>query len=154
MYTPKEESHFDREHKVYVENLVKSMHRDNYDKYCAIVDTEFAVTEVRKAVSSLVNKKAAGFDAISNEHVKHGGTSLILILTKLFNMFLSEEHIPCDALKGVIITLPKSGKTNPDLRENHRGITLLPALYKLFEKIILERIRTMCFLMPLSHINE
>ena len=85
MCTPKEESQFDREHKVYVEHLVKSMHRDNYDKYCVIVDTEFAVTEVRNAVSNLVYKKAAGFDAISN--VKHGGTSLILTLTNLFNMF-------------------------------------------------------------------
>ena len=60
MYTPKEESQFDREHKVYIENLVKSMHRDSYDKYCAIVDTKFAVTEVSYAVSNLVNKKATG----------------------------------------------------------------------------------------------
>ena len=72
--------------------------------------------------------------------LKHGGTSLILTLTKIFNMFLCEEHIPCDALKEVIITLPKSGKANPTLRENHHGITLLPAIYKLFEKIFLEKI--------------
>ena len=74
----------------------------------------------------------------------------VILNLKLFNMFLSEEQIPCDALKGMIITLPKSGKTRPVRRENHRCITLLPVIYKLFEKIILERIRTMCFFKNVS----
>ena len=69
-------------------------------------------------------------------------TSIIEHLTVLFNSFMHMEHIPRAAQKGVIITIPKGGKKQI-LRENNRGITLLPVVYKLFEKIVLYRLKSL-----------
>ena len=51
------------------------------------------------------------------------------------------EHIPNESKRGVIVTLPKPGKSNYNVRESYRGITLLSALYKLFETVALNRIK-------------
>ena len=78
---------------------------------------------------------------ISNEHIIHGGTTLWSHILKLFNLFMVCEHIPDNAKQGVIITLPKPGKTHYNKRESYRGITLLTAFYKLFETVILNRLK-------------
>ena len=93
------------------------------------------------AVKSLRRNKATGIDAINNEHIIHGGTKLWSHITKLFNLFMVREHIPDNAKQGVIITLPKPGKTLNNKRESYRGITLWTAFYKLFENVILNRLK-------------
>ncbi len=87
-------------------------------------------------IRSLKNSKAASFDMIYNEHIKFGGPALCSALTKLFNLMILLEIIPRNCKQGMIIPIYKdNGKPRTDPR-NYRPITLLPVIYKLFEKVI------------------
>ena len=64
-----------------------------------------------------------------------------MTLTALFNLFLRFEHVPNSAKRGVIHTLHKgNGKERSD-PNSYRPITLLPVLYKLFERLLLVRLQ-------------
>ena len=97
--------------------------------------------EVCFAIKSLERNKACGFDSIANEHLIHGGGIVCSHLINLFNMFMTSEHIPSDATRGLIITIQKACKQSYARRESHRGITLLPSIYKLFETVLLNRFK-------------
>ena len=107
-----------------------------------ILDGDITIDEVTIAIKSLKRNKATGIDTVSNEHFIHGGPTLWSHIAALFNLFMVFEHIPSHTNKrGVIITLPKPGKTQYNKRESYRGITLLTSTYKLFETVILNRIK-------------
>ena len=50
------------------------------------------------------------------------------------------EHIPDCFKQGIVILIPKGGGKDRSVKANHRPITLLSVLYKLYEKILLVRI--------------
>ena len=99
-------------------------------------DTIITDSDVREAIKSLKYRKAPGWDNITNEHIIYGGSLLVSTLATIFTVVLSSGYIPTAWKRGVIIPLYKGNnkpRTNPD---NYRAITLLPALYKLYEKIL------------------
>ena len=141
LYTPKQEQNFDNDHKVLVEEAISHMVTESFQNHDDILDGEITLCEVTDVVKSLKKKKSMGFDLISNEHILFGGDhSLAFHLVELYNLYLVAEHIPKETKKGIIVTIPKTGKKNTSLRENNRGITLLTTLYKIFEKLMLNRI--------------
>ena len=50
--------------------------------------------EVKSIIHSLLLKKAAGADHITNQHLKFGGSMLPTILSSIFNAILIFDHIP------------------------------------------------------------
>jgi hypothetical protein len=50
------------------------------------------------------------------------------------------EHIPTQLKCGVIVPIPKGDKDR-SLQDNYRGITLLPILSRLYEKVLLGKIK-------------
>ena len=56
-----------------------------------------------KAIKNLPNRKAAGPDGISGEHLKFGGGLLITWITQLLNAILLLENVP-PSFKAVNIT--------------------------------------------------
>ena len=46
--------------------------------------------------------------------------------------------IPEHCKKGIMVPIPKPGK-DCSVKDNNRGITLLTVIYKLFEKVLMER---------------
>ena len=50
------------------------------------------------------------------------------------------SHTPVEMKRGNIITLHKGGRKRKDDPNNYRGITLLPVILKLYERILLHRI--------------
>ena len=95
--------------------------------------------EVESAINKLPNGKAAGDDNVTNEMLKLGGSPLVEILTRLFNRCLTDKQTPDSWKNAVLILLHKKGdKAN---LKNYRPISLLPAIYKVFSRIILDRIR-------------
>ena len=60
------------------------------------------------------------------------------MLTWLYNTIVYTESIPYFYKRGLIVPIPKAGK-DQSYKDNNRGITLLPTIYKLFEKILLYR---------------
>jgi len=84
----------------------------------------------------LPNNKAGGFDNLSYELLKYGGSQLYSHLTNLFNRILQTCCYPTQWNKGLIIPLHKGHgkpKTDPN---SYRGVSLLPVVFKVFEKIL------------------
>ncbi|VDP00515.1 unnamed protein product, partial [Schistosoma mattheei] len=83
--------------------------------------------------------KAAGPDNIPAEALKADVTANARILHILFNKIWDEEQVPKDWKEGLPIKIPKNGDlSNCD---NYRGITLLSILGKVFNKVLLNRMK-------------
>ncbi|MES9881905.1 MAG: reverse transcriptase family protein, partial [Sedimenticola sp.] len=137
LYSPLNEDHFDNEFKLHIENEISKLGNSNQSsRNEPSIDPILTVSTIENYSRSLKNKKAASYDLIYNEHIKYGGTALFGVLTKLFNRMIETEQIPCACKRGMIIPIYKdNGKSRADPK-NYRPITLLPVIYKLFEKVL------------------
>jgi len=79
--------------------------------------------EIKNAIKKLKNWKVAGRDNIPPEAIKAGGDMSEEVLLDLCNRKWSEEKIPEEWQKGLIIKLPKKGDLS--YCQNWRGIMLL-----------------------------
>ena len=95
------------------------------------------VSEVQAAVQSLKTDKAPAPDGMTNTPLNTGGYELWKILTKLFNECLKSEDIPSQWKNSSTIIIPKKGDCE-DLK-NYRPITLLSTIYKVFTKLLTNR---------------
>lgn len=110
----------------------------------------FTTEEIEREMRSLKLGKKGGFDGLTYEHIKYGGTCLAEHLVLLFNGMYTNECMPSAMKRGLIVTLYKGSRKYEDDRKNYRGISLLPVLNKLFEKLILKRLK---FWIDLKKIN-
>ncbi|KAL4154014.1 hypothetical protein QTP88_001847 [Uroleucon formosanum] len=106
----------------------------------SILRDYFSPLELQTAIDELKNKKAAGVDDICTEQIKNLGPIAKKWLLDLFNNIKNTEQIPKIWRKSKIIALLKPGKT-PDDPKNFRPISLLCHTYKLYEKLILNRLK-------------
>ena len=107
---------------------------------CNVLLDEFpTVTETRKAIQHLSSGKAPGTDAIPAEAYKAGGLPMAGKLTELFQCMWRKEAIPQDFKDASIIHLYKR-KGNPQVCDNHRGISLLSIAGKILAKILFNRL--------------
>ncbi|KAI5722002.1 hypothetical protein M8J76_002173 [Diaphorina citri] len=95
--------------------------------------------EVEKAIGEIKKEKAAGDDGITNELIIYGKESIIPKLTKIFNRILYECEIPKQWKISKIILIFKKG-SREDI-SNYRPISLSSTIYKVFVKIIQQRLR-------------
>ena len=108
------------------------------------INTEFrdipiiTANEVRKALKSMKRGKAPGEDGISIDLIKDAGDIAIVKLAELFTKCLREGKTPKAWKNTIIILIHKKGDTK-DLK-NYRPISLLSVIYKLFTKVITNRI--------------
>ena len=95
--------------------------------------------EIRRAIKHLKNNKATGPDDIPAEAPKTNIDTSVELLYPLFTEIWEKEEVPSDWRDGYLINLPKKG----DLSNcsNYRGITLLSVPGKVFNRIILERMK-------------
>ena len=104
------------------------------------IDTgEITRVEIREALKSLKNGKAAGVDNIPAEALKEGGDVIVESLHQLLNLVWTEEEIPNDWKKGLLVKLPKSGDLSKC--DKWRGITLLSIPSKVFTRVLLDRMK-------------
>lgn len=95
--------------------------------------------EIRQAIKQLKNGKASGPDNIPAEALKADIETTVNMLYPLFIQIWNEEKIPVEWKEGYLIKLPKKGDlTNCN---NYRGIMLLSVPGKVFNRIILNRMR-------------
>jgi hypothetical protein len=85
------------------------------------------------------NGKAAGPDGIPAEALKSDVATTADMLLPLFEKIWEEEEIPTKWKDGHIIKLPKKGDLSSC--ENYRGITLLSVPGKVFNRVLLDRMR-------------
>jgi len=98
-------------------------------------------SEIKTAIRELKNKKAAGVDELRTEQIKHFGAQTIKWITQLFNNCIRLKKIPKPWRQAHVIALLKPGK-NPDEAKSYRPISLLCHMYKLFERVVMNRINT------------
>ena len=104
---------------------------------CNLLLDEFpTVAETVKAIKLLSSGKAPGSDAIPAEIYKAGGTPVAKKTTELFHIMWREEAIPQEFKDASIIHLFKR-KGNPQLCDNHRGISLLSTAGKVLARVLL-----------------
>ena len=104
---------------------------------CDVLLDKFpTVMETRKAVQQLSSGKAPGADAIPAEVYKAGrggGLPMAKKLIELFHCMWRKEDIPQEFKDAAIIHLCKR-KGNPQVCDNHRGISLLCIAGKILAK--------------------
>ena len=119
------------------ESLVKNATEESLKK----INNKITEKEVKNVIAKLKNKKAPGFDGITNEMIK-ASPSVLNILTSLFNLILNSRHFPNQWNFGMIKNIHKGG--NNDDPNNYRGITLNSTLGKLFCTILHDRLSNFC----------
>ena len=85
------------------------------------------------------NRKAGGKDEITAELLRADMNTTEKWLVNLFRTFWEQEKVPKAWKQGLVVKIPKKG----DLTEcgNCRGITLTSVPSKVFEKVLIDRIR-------------
>ena len=92
-------------------------------------------SEVRVAIKRLKHGKAPGEDNITTVVLQDGGEPIIKALTQLFNRCLSDGRVPSSWKNASVVLIHKKGDT-ADIK-NHRPISLLQVIYKVFSCILL-----------------
>lgn len=99
---------------------------------------EISIEEMEVALSNLKNKKAVGEDQIPTELLKICDAQFLDELRKVFNEILKTEIIPNEWLCSTIILFFKKGDRTE--LKNYRPISKTSHMYKLFMKIIANRL--------------
>ncbi|CAF0995715.1 unnamed protein product [Didymodactylos carnosus] len=99
-----------------------------------------SIFEITKYIKKLKGKKSAGYDSVSNYMLKLLPPGYVDCLTKCFNKWLTECSYPepWKMAKIIILSTLKAGVPRCD---QTRPISLLATHSKLFEKVLLERVR-------------
>lgn len=92
--------------------------------------------EVWSIIKKLPSAKAPGHDNIPNKALKHLSTNFIIRLSNLFTACLRHSYFPSSWKTALIVMIPKPHKDH-SLPINHRPISLLNTISKVFEKILL-----------------
>ena len=104
-----------------------------------ILNGHIQLDETRASIRKLKPNKAAGIDGIPSEFYKHAGGNLDAPLTALFNHTFDCGLYPDTWCEGIINPLYK--RENPNLPENYRKISITPALGKIFDSILSNRLQ-------------
>ena len=125
------------------QNIPSSCLKDPLSYIKKKVDNSFVLSrtnsyEISTLIRKLNNKKSSGYDCISNKILKETKDVITPYLETLFNKCIQTGTFPDDYKIAKVIPLFKGGdKTNPN---SYRPISLLPAIGKLFEKLLAKRL--------------
>lgn len=96
--------------------------------------------EISEVIHEINPKKAPGFDLITGEILKHLPEKAIRKLTHLINASFRLKYVPQIWKIAEVTMVAKPGKPPNDV-SSYRPISLLPVISKLFEKILLKRLK-------------
>ena len=99
----------------------------------------FCEEEYKKGIAALKNNKTAGRDDVLVELLKHLGQMANKWLHTMLNVCFTGNKIPKIWRQSKIIAILKPGKYSA-IPKNYRPISLLCHTYKLYERMILNRI--------------
>ena len=99
----------------------------------------FFMEDLLHGVKALKNNKAAGLDDMLCEQIKHFGEATLRWLLQMMNSILKTQKFPKLWRKSKVIAILKPGKDST-LPKSYRLISRLCHTYKLFERMILNRL--------------
>ena len=85
-----------------------------------------------------VGKGGPGWDNVTVESLKHSGDFCLQLLTWMLNENVKNKNMPENFKKGLIVPIPKGDKEKT-IKNNNRCITLISVIYKILEKVMLNR---------------
>lgn len=94
--------------------------------------------EIQVIIKTLKNNKAPGEDGIMAEMLKYGEETIVKKISQICEEIWKTEKIPDDWKCALIHPLHKKGDRTDT--NNYRGISLLPVIYKVLSKALLNRI--------------
>uniref|UniRef100_A0A0K8TJ15 Reverse transcriptase domain-containing protein n=1 Tax=Lygus hesperus TaxID=30085 RepID=A0A0K8TJ15_LYGHE len=103
------------------------------------MDEPISLDELKRAISSFKNGKAAGVDGIICEIYKNLPDCWLMKIVELFNHILESCSVPPALAKIRTFLLHKKGDERDP--KNYRGISLLNTILKIFNQILLNRIQ-------------
>lgn len=103
------------------------------------LEADISTEEVEQTIRSLRAGKAPGKDKVSNLILKNLPKIAIRILTDLFNKIIRTRRYPANWKNALIVAIKKPGK-EAIAPQSYRPISLLPAVSKLFERLLLKRL--------------
>ena len=99
------------------------------------------LAEIKKEIKNTMNpKKAPGFDLITGQILRELPRKALLKITNLINASFRLQYVPSLWKVAEVIMIPKPGKP-PHETTSYRPISLLPVMSKLFEKLLLKRLK-------------
>lgn len=98
------------------------------------------MAELDKALNLTKNNKSAGPDLIPIETIKAGGEPLKQLLLELVNLAWNTGTVPEEWNQSIIVPIFKN-KGDPLDCQNHRGISLMSHVGKVYERILETRLR-------------
>ncbi len=107
---------------------------------------EVTAKEVRDAAASFKDYKAADMSGLINEVLKVLPESMYTRLAAEFTKMLRGDTYPAAWSEAFVVLLFKSG--DPANEANYRPITLLSAMFRLFEAVLLVRLRAFLEVLP------
>lgn len=119
----------------------KSINRLKREKSGTPRNEHFKIDQIKDVIKSLKPRKAPGPDMIPNFIIKAFPEPLIEFILRLFNSCLKITYFPSPWKLGKIIAIPKPGKTNT-IATNYRPISLLSTIGKIFERLVLEKLKS------------
>lgn len=96
--------------------------------------------EISSEINRLSKKKTPGYDLITGEVLRNLPRKAIIKLTTFVNATFRLKHVPDVWKFAEVIMIPKPGKPAHEVA-SYRPISLLPIMSKLFEKLLIKRIK-------------
>lgn len=124
--------------KEYIQDLFEDQRKDEHKAQEKISGPPITINEIEKAIQMAKNKKATGPDEIPSEILKILGKNATQLLKQIFNTIYDGGFIPSDWLRSTFIPIPK--KHNAKECKDHRTISLMSHVLKIFLRIIHQRI--------------
>ena len=90
---------------------------------------------VALSLSGLSGSKSGGLDGVTANHTKHGGQSLICLLTLLLTGLLFHCYVSVSLTDVCLIPILKLNAGDMASLRNYRPIALAAAISKLFENV-------------------
>nr|BAA07467.1 ORF2 [Bombyx mori] len=101
----------------------------------------FTVNELKHALKSFNPKKAPGADGLTSDICTHAVDLDQKLFLGLINKCLEHRYFPKIWKAATVVILRKSGKDSYTEPKSHRPIGLLPVLGKLYEKMLVARLK-------------
>ena len=133
------EKHFEKINEKRIENNLKPMNNDCFE--FLPVNAE----RVQKLIDNLSATSGPGITGISSKIIKAASAKLVPFITELFNECIQNNTIPTEWKTAVVTPIYKKKGDQCDIN-NYRGISVLPPLAKIFEKILASQI--------IDHLNK
>ena len=118
--------------------------RDNYHGLPPTTEILFNTELVSKIVATLKRGKAADIDGLTSEHLLFSHPILPVIISRLFELILHSQYIPCRFKHSYIVPIPKprDTRTKAITYDDFRGIAITPVLCKVFEYCFLDKFQS------------